>query len=165
MCSFEQLCCCISWWRCTEGVVWAWCQYSLVSLWLTVGLCGWAVRVAEGQQSRLHQLREENILPDQDKLCLLLSSLTSVCLNPSIWLLLHHTEDWDHQTCRGRKQQQGSFKIWLLLSVITTQLIPHKQQTCGASLLWFGLVITSCFVFYAVKYCNTWNSQYNQPKT
>lgn len=133
-----------------------------VSLWLTVGLCGRAVGVAEGQQSRLHQLREEDILPDQDKLCVLLSSLTPVCLNPSI-RLLHHTEDWDHQTCGGRKQQEDSLKIWILLSVITTRFIPHRQQTCGEDLLWVRLVITSSFVFYTVEYGNTWNSQYNQP--
>ena len=83
-----------------------------VSLRLTVGLSSRAVGVAEGQQSRLHQLREENILPDQNKLSVLLSSLTSVCLNPSI-RLLHNTEDWNHQTC-GEGRGENNKRILLM---------------------------------------------------
>lgn len=61
---------------------------------------------------------------------------------------------------KGGKQREDSFNVWLLLSVITTQLIPHRQQTCGPNLLWVKLVITSSFLFSTVDCCNTWNSQY-----
>lgn len=48
---------------------------------------------------------------------------------------------------KRRKQQEDSFNVWLLLPVITTQFIPHRQQTCGLYLLWVKLVITPSFCF------------------
>lgn len=58
------------------------------------------MRVAEGQQGRLHQLREKDVLPDQHKLRMLLPALASVRLSASV-RLLHHAEDGDQQTCRA----------------------------------------------------------------
>lgn len=118
---------------------------------LTVSLCGWAVRVAEGQQRRLHQLREENILPDQDKLGVLLSSFASVCLDASI-RLLHHTEDRNHQTC-GEKG--------LALIKLSGLSLTDRQRTCGLDSPWMKPAVDSSFFlfFYAVEYCDTWNSQ------
>ena len=139
-------------WRCLQG---------LRRLRLTVGLRRRAVRVAERQQGRLHQLGEEDVLPDQDELGVFLPSLEPVRLDPPV-RLLHHTEDGNHQTCGGREgeQQEDSFNAWLLLSLITTQLIPHRQRTCGSYLRQVGPIITSSFLFYTVEYCNTWNPQY-----
>lgn len=115
-----------------------------------MGLSCRAVGVAEGQQSRLHQLREEDVLPDQDELCMLLSSLASVRLNPSV-RLLHHTEDWNHQTCRGGKQQEDSSWVWLLLSLITAQFILHRQQHvdpiyCGQACNHFLVCVLRCLI-------------------
>lgn len=73
--------------------------------------------VTEGEQSCLHQLREENILSDQNKLRMLISSIKSVCLSPLI-RLLHNTEDGDRQTCGGvqkgkEENKKDCLSIWL----------------------------------------------------
>lgn len=84
---------------------------------LTVCLSSWTVGVTERDESRLHQLGEEDILPDEYKLCMLLSSLTYIWLNPSIWLL-HNTEDWNHQTCPSGKRNISGKNVdctsWIL---------------------------------------------------
>lgn len=58
--------------------------------------------VAKGEKCSLNKLSEKDVLPDQHKLGMFLPAL-SIWYHPSIHLL-HHTEDWNHQTCNTGEQ-------------------------------------------------------------
>lgn len=53
-----------------------------------------AVRVAQREESHLNQLIEEHVLPDQNKLRVLLSAVELY----GVLIVLHHTEHWQHIT-------------------------------------------------------------------
>lgn len=58
--------------------------------------------VAKGEKCSFNKLSEKDVLPDQYKLGMFLPTL-SIWYHPSIHLL-HHTEDWNHQTCNTGEQ-------------------------------------------------------------
>lgn len=72
---------------------------------LTAGLHGRAVRVAQGHQGRLHQLREEHVPPHQHKLSVAVSMALGVAGScPAHIGVLHHAVDWDHQAFRRERR-------------------------------------------------------------
>ena len=75
----------------------------------TFGLGGRAVRVPQRQQGHLDQLVEEQVSPDQHKLCMLLPLLP---LGHSL-SVLHHTENWQ-QAPWGDGQHRQSITRWHL---------------------------------------------------
>ncbi len=60
------------------------------------------VGVSKGEKCSLNQLSEEDVFPDQHELGMFLPAL-SIWYHPSIHLL-HHAENWNHQTCNTGEQ-------------------------------------------------------------
>lgn len=96
---------------------------------LTTCLYSWAVRVSQSDQCRLHQLCEEDILANQHKLsvtvamALPVSSYAHICM-------LHHTVDWDHQTCQRNTERvctrQGGLVAQVLPDFFSFRYIEDK---------------------------------------
>lgn len=99
------------------------------------------VGVAQGKKSRLHQLREEDVLPDQNKLCVFLSTLT-IWDHPSIHLL-HYAEDWNHQTCM--KIEHENTKTMAKRLGEKDELVIYWQNTAAVVLIIYQ--ISSTYIF------------------
>lgn len=124
--------------------------------WLTVGLCSWAVRVAEGEQGRLHQLREEDVLPDQHELCVLLSPVASLRRHASV-RLLHHAEDGNHQTCAAEREEETAVRF-LLMSGFNCAWSQNSWSITDVVDMWIRFVPAQACVGFVVFVFHCWVS-------